>query len=178
MDNADKQEIASIVSAALDARLGTQGTTPAPTVAPVASIVRFKDEMTESIAQAVYGYVCAHPEATSAEITEALALPKHWFRNPKVLANGKRVTPGLAFMRARAGVGVVGEKVAKHAKAKVDTEATPEQDAAKRAIAIRVAEHLEHALDDGLASGLLYEKAKSTKTLRNLAATVRARVGL
>ena len=176
MDDTDKQEIASIVTAALDARLGAQSTTPAPTVAPGASTVRFKDEMTESIAQAVYGYVHAHPQATSAEITEALALPKHWFRNPKVLANGKRVTPGLAFMRARAGVGVVGEAVAKHAKAKPKSGFT--QDQARVYVAVRVADHLEHALDDGLASGLLYEKAKSTKTLRNLVATVRRRGGV
>ena len=177
MDDTDKQDIAAMVVRMLRAPDQAEPTTT------TTGIVPFKDAGTENIAHHVYAYMQAHPDATSAEIVKELSLPTHWFRNPKALANGKRITPTLGLMRERAGARVRPEAYgpkATHKKAtpKAALRATPEEAQARRAVAVRVAEHFEHALDDGLASGLLYEKAKSTRTIRSLVAQVRLRGGV
>lgn len=175
MDDADRQEIAGIVTAALDARMG-----PVPTPAPtVVGIVPFADGDTEASAQRVCTYIRNNPGVNAAGIVRALGLPTHWFRNPKMLANGERITPGLLVMRERAGhvmgdVPTATPRKATPAKPKKD----PAQEHALMAVALRVSDQLGAALTDGLASGLLYEKAKSTTTLRNMIATVRTRGGV
>lgn len=174
-DNMDDTEFEALVARVIgalrdqEAQQQTEATVPAHVGT---CVVAFADEHTEATAQRIYAYMRVSPDATTAQIVEGCELPTHWFRNPKRLANGTRITPGRAWMQARAGVSTPATSTPK------PDEATPEQAQALRAVAVRVAEHLEHALDDGLASGLLYEKAKSTRTLRNLATTVRARVGL
>jgi hypothetical protein len=176
--NADIMKALDALGVRMDAYERDQqaGQETVATPAPVgAHVVAFANPETEAIAQAVYGCVLAHPAYTVAQIVQELGLPTHWFRNPKMLANGQKLTPSLAIMRERAGAAPTATPAtSKPAK----PEATPAEAQARRAVAIRVAEHLEHALDDGLASGLLHEKAKSTATLRNMAAQVRIRGGV
>lgn len=169
---------ARIQATGQDGGMETVATVPAPTCAQV---VAFADQATEATAQRIYAYIGAHPGCTVAEVVKECGLPKHWFRNPKVLANGERVTPGRALMYERALASgalaqpaVLGSPPNKHTLA-TPARTDPVQDAAKRAVAVRVALHLEQALDDGLAVGLLYEKAKSTTTLRNMVHMVRER---
>ena len=174
MDDTDKQDIAAMVVRMLRAPDQAEPTTT------TTGIVPFKDPATEATAQRVCTYMRNNPGVTTAGIVKALGLPTHWFRNPKRLASGERVTPTRDFMLDRALVVAPDVPTGKPrvATPKSPLRATPEEAQARRAVAVRVAEHFEHALDDGLASGLLYEKAKSTRTIRSLVAQVRLRGGV